>query len=141
MLHVQVRECLHAKEVWLETLRVRHVSAWLQPVGKEGSLGMAVLAVQEKKKNIFESQPRDLDFLRSIRTHLKANNQPRFSADDFRYLGLDRFVEDPVHDVGAWFARMQRGKYIMPVGRKRSTQEKRHMAVNRVYELTGKDLL
>lgn len=85
-------------------------------------------------------EARDFDILRSIRTHLYLNHQTEFSADDLRGLGLDRFFKNTQNGVGGWFATMQHFKFIDPVGWKRSTQENRHMAVNRTYRLTGKDL-
>jgi len=87
----------------------------------------------------FVLSSRDADVIRTLRTHLKAENRDTFSADDIFLLGLDRFFEDKVHGVGAWFAREQHHRQIEPVGTKRSTRPSNHMREIGVYAFAEKE--
>ena len=82
---------------------------------------------------------RDADILRTLRTVCTIEKRSTFSADDIFLFGLDRFFEDKIHDVGAWFAREQHHKQIEPVGTKRSTRESNHQRVIRVYAFVEKE--
>jgi len=82
---------------------------------------------------------RDADILRTLRTVCTIEKRNTFSADDIFLLGLDRFFEDKVHDIGAWFAREQHHKQIEPVGTKRSTRPSNHLREIRVYAFVPKD--
>lgn len=88
------------------------------------------------------SQPltaRDADVLRTLRTNCTIEKRSTFSADDIFLFGLDRFFEDKVHDIGAFFAKLQHQKLIEKVTTKRSTRESNHDRVIRVYAFVEKE--
>jgi hypothetical protein len=79
---------------------------------------------------------RDKDILRTLYTTLKIEQRATFSADDLYLLGLDRFYEDPVHDVGGFFARCQHGRLIEQKGQKRSIRPSNRMRFIKVFSVT-----
>jgi len=81
----------------------------------------------------FVLSARDVDVLRSLRTHCAIENRETFSADDIYLLNLDRFFEDKVHGIGGFFAKLQYLGKIRAVGRKRSTRPSNHQREIRVY--------
>lgn len=82
---------------------------------------------------------RDADILRTLRTVCTIEKRNTFSADDIFLFGLDRFFEDKIHGLGAFFAKLQHQKLIEPVGTKRSTRESNHQRVIRVYAFVEKE--
>ena len=82
---------------------------------------------------------RDADILRTLRTVCTIEKRNTFSADDIFLFGLDRFFEDKIHGVGAFFAKLQHQKLIEKVTTKRSTRESNHMRQIWVYAFAEKE--
>ncbi len=82
---------------------------------------------------------RDADILRTLRTVCTIEKRSTFCADDIFLFGLDRFFEDKIHSIGAFFAKLQHQKLIEKVGRKRSTRESNHDREIWVYAFVEKE--
>jgi len=82
---------------------------------------------------------RDADILRTLRTVCTIEKRSTFSADDLFLFGLDRFFEDKIHGLGAFFAKCQHQKLIEKVTTKRSTRESNHMRTIWVYAFVEKE--
>jgi hypothetical protein len=71
--------------------------------------------------------------LKAFKTLLKMDNIEVFSSDDFRRYGLDRFIRDTQHGIGAFFAKLCRNKLIERVCYTRSQLASNHGHTIRTY--------
>jgi len=73
--------------------------------------------------------------LAKLRAHLAVEGKTTFSSDDFRAMGLDKFLYgDPTHAIGAYFYRLLKNDEIEEVGRVRSDLPTNRMREIRLYE-------
>jgi hypothetical protein len=70
-----------------------------------------------------------------LRCHLAVEGKTRFSSDDFRACGLERFLRgDSVHAVGLVFAKWVHHDLIREVGTVRSVIPSNHLRKISLYE-------
>lgn len=70
-----------------------------------------------------------------LRCHLAVEGKTRFSSDDFRACGLERFLHgDLSHSIGGLFAKWVHNKLILEVGAARSMIPSNHLRKVKVYE-------
>jgi hypothetical protein len=81
----------------------------------------------------FTLTDQDKKNLRAFKTLLKMDNIEVFSSDDFRRYGLDRFIRDTQHGIGAFFAKLCRNKETERVGYTRSQLASNHGHTIRTY--------
>lgn len=81
----------------------------------------------------FTLTPKDKDTIRTFRTLLKMDGREVFSSDDFRRYGLDRFIKDTQHGIGAFFAKLKKNKLVEHVGFTRSQLVSNHGHTIRTY--------
>jgi len=77
------------------------------------------------------------DILKTFHTCLQLDHKTRFTSDDFRRYGLDRFLFGEVrYAVGGFFHKLLKQRLIREVGRARSVMPTNHWREIRVYEWT-----
>ena len=58
----------------------------------------------------------DIDLTTLFMIELAADNKEYWSSDDFRDYRLDRWFDDPQHQIGAYFARLKANGIAVPYG-------------------------
>jgi hypothetical protein len=71
--------------------------------------------------------------LKAFRTLLKMDGIEVFSSDDFRRYGLDRFIKDTQHGIGAFFGKLAKNNIVERVGYTRSLLVSNHGHTIRTY--------
>lgn len=91
-------------------------------------------------KNGFNSRltPADEKNFKAFRTLLALDDIEVFSSDDFRRYGLDRFVADPQHGIGAFFGKLKVNGLAEPVGHMASEITSNNRRENKTYRFTIK---
>jgi hypothetical protein len=64
----------------------------------------------------FRLTSKDEQNIKAFKTLLKLDNIEVFSSDDFRRYGLDRFIKDPQHGIGAFFSKLVKNGRVEHVG-------------------------
>jgi hypothetical protein len=72
--------------------------------------------------------------LKAFRTLLSLDKIVEFSSDDFRRYGLDRFIRDTQHGIGAFFAKLKHQGLAIQCGYVRSQLASNHGRQIRVYK-------
>jgi hypothetical protein len=75
----------------------------------------------------------DENNIKAFRTLLKMDGKVEFSSDDFRRYGLDRFIRDTQHGIGALFSKMKKNGLIEETGFTRSEIASNHSHTIRTY--------
>jgi hypothetical protein len=76
---------------------------------------------------------KDESNLKAFRTLLKMDGIEVFCSDDFRRYGLDRFIKDTQHGLGAFFAKLAKNGLVECVGYTRSELVSNHGHTIRTY--------
>ncbi len=69
-----------------------------------------------------EFTPRELDLAKSFFGLLRSDGKRVFTADDFYEYGLDRYLSDPAHMVGALFRKFKMNGLCVEAGHLHSTR-------------------
>lgn len=77
--------------------------------------------------------PKDQHNITAFKTLLKLDNIEVFSSDDFRRYGLDRFIKDTQHGIGAFFCKLAKNGLVDRVGYTRSELASNHGHTIRTY--------
>ena len=93
---------------------------------------------QPLSKFDFNLTSQDEKNIKAFHTLLKMDKILEFSSDDFRRYGLDRFIRDPQHGIGAFFAKLKKHGYIQETGFTRSMITSNNMHTIRLY-IWGKE--
>jgi hypothetical protein len=81
----------------------------------------------------FRLTSKDEQNIKAFKTLLKLDNINEFSSDDFRRYGLDRFIKDTQHGIGAFFAKLKKNGLVEETGFTRSQLASNHGHTIRTY--------
>ncbi|MCJ7424749.1 hypothetical protein MUP01_10855 [Candidatus Bathyarchaeota archaeon] len=88
----------------------------------------------------FSLSSTDRFLYQKLRCHLAVEGKTRFSSDDFRACGLEKFLHgDLCHAIGGVFAKWVHNKLIREVGRVCSVIPSNHLRKISLYEFVEKE--
>lgn len=72
----------------------------------------------EQKSTFFDRplSPKEQELMRILFCKMAVNLKTTFTCDDLREWGIHMYFVDPVHEVGAFLARLKRKGFIKRVG-------------------------